>query len=231
MKKIFTIVFIGLLFFSQAQDSAQVKVYRNEFGLDATGFLKQVLNFSQQQQFSTYYFPTYYLTYRRYFKCGNLRAAVGYDLLDAETPTGNPQDANKYRHVSHSVDSRIGWEFASELSKRWQVFYGLDLRPAYTYDKNDCRYSNGGYANGIETRTQIYSIAPLLGFRFRLGSRLSILTEASFSVNVQKNQERIYYTPTSSSSYPSKPDEPKTTTQKMFTSFGQPLSVFIVFAI
>jgi len=214
-----------------AQDSAATKkMYRNEFGIDATGFLKQFLNFNQQQQFSNSYFPTYYLTYRRYFKCGNIRFAAGGDFSNAEVPPAFTGDNNKYHNISQSVNARIGWEFVNELSKHWLVYYGFDFRPSTVYSKNDATFWNGGYASGRETKTQIYGLAPVLGFRFKITDRLSILTEASFSINTQKDIQRTYYTPVSSL-YPAMPDDGPNTTKKIFSSFGQPLSIFIVFKI
>ncbi len=211
-----------------AQDSTTTKkVYHNEFGVDATGFIKQFANLNSS---STTYSPTYYLTYRRYFKCGNIRLAVGGDFSNATIPSSYVGDPNTYHNNSNSLNARIGWEFVSELSKRWQVFYGLDLRPALVYSKNDAVNFNGGYAQGDETKSQIYGVAPVLGFRFNLTNRLSIITETSFSINMQKDWEHKYFTPTSSA-YPPPMTYSPTTAQKMFSSYGQPLSVFIVFKI
>jgi len=65
---------------------------------------------------------------------------------------------------------------------------------ALATQKNDAPYWNGGYANGYMTKSQIYGIAPLLGFRFLLNKRLSISTETSFSLTSNKNsQENIIF--------------------------------------
>jgi len=205
------------------------KVYKNEFGIDATGFIKQFLNFNSST-FQDYYSPTYYLTYRRYLKCGNIRFAIGGSFADYDLTPAFIGDSNKYHYNSYSLDTRIGWEFQTVLSKHWQVFYGLDFRQSIGYTKNDAPYWNGGYANGYMTKSQIYGIAPLLGFRFLLNKRLSISTETSFSINQQQEFTRKYYIPVTNQ-YPPLPSNVTPKTKKIISGFSQPISLFLTFNI
>ena len=214
-----------------AQDTTQTnkaKIYKNEFGIDATGFIKQFINFSQQQNY-TEYAPTYYLTYRRHFKCGNLRFAIGGGFSDTEIPSGLTEGPEKYYTNSYSVTSRIGWEFRDDLTKCWQVFYGLDFIPTYYYRKEDAQYLNDGYATGNMFKSNNYGLAPILGFRYKLTSRLSIMTELNYYLSLQQVVNRTYYIPISTL-YPSKPDENRKS-KRVVGSFTQPLSLFIVFDI
>jgi hypothetical protein len=231
MKTIFLSFIIGTtIFTSIAQDTTKSKkIYHNEFGVDATGFVKQFLNFSQSQ-YPVFYTPNYYLTYRRYLKRGNIRFAIGGAFSNQVIPAGSTQDPNKYQNKSYSFDARIGWEFYTDLSKSWQVFYGIDFRPSYSYSKNDAPYWNGGYANGAEDKTQVYGVAPLLGFRFKLTSRLSLSTEASFSVNLESYSGKRYYIP-ETSQYPPVPDVIIPQRQKTYTNFSQPVSLILTFTI
>ena len=228
MRKIFFILLTTFVLPTFGQDTTKhLKVYHNEFGIDATGFIKQFLNFNQSQFGGNYYQPTYYLTYRRLLKCGNIRFAIGGDLANAEAlPV--PPDSVTTRSSSYSLDARLGWEFFINLHKRWQVFYGVDFRPSYSYSKNDGAFNNGGYANGTENKTQIYGIAPLLGFRFKLTDRLSLTTEASYSINFSTYEGRRYFTPLSSQ-FPSKPDELVPKTKRMYSNFSQPVSLILTF--
>jgi len=229
-KLLLTILVSSSITTSFAQDSTnQTKVYHNEFGIDATGFLKQFLNFSDQQ-YPSYYSPTYYLTYRRHFNSGNVRFAFGGAFSNYDIPASLPDDLNKYHYNSYSLSTRIGCEFVNDLGKNWQVFYGLDFRSNVSYIKNDVPYWNGGYANGSETKSQIYGAAPLLGFRFKLSNRISILTETSLSINWQKEYSRRYYIPVTSQ-YPQIPDQVNPKTKKVLSSFSQPLSIFLTFDI
>jgi hypothetical protein len=213
-----------------AQDSTQATRYKNEFGIDATGFLKQFV-YLNGTQFPEYYTPVYYLTYRRHIGKCNLRAAIGglvfHQPFDSPYGTGDP---NSYEHSNVQVDARIGWEWTNELSRRWQVFYGADYRQGFIHDKNDAPYWNGGYAYGRETTFLSYGVAPLLGFRFRLTERLSLATEASFGFYLSTSETRKYYQPVSPQ-YPPMPDELSPKYRSYRTSFAQPLSVFITFDI
>lgn len=227
-RKFLTLILASTFFISFAQEAKPTKIYHNEFGIDATGFLRQFLNFNQQS-FGNYY-PTYYFTYRRYTKCGNLRFALGGDFASQDVQPNITPDSNKYHYNSYSYDARIGWEFVNELSTRWQVFYGLDFRPSFTYYKNDAQFWNSAYANGLETKSKVVAISPLLGFRFRISNRMSLMTESCFSVIWQLNSEKKYFTPVSSQ-YPAMPDiiMPKNT--RVFSNFSQPLSIMIAFSI
>ncbi len=232
MKKIISIIFfLAFVSVTSAQDSSSVvKKYHNEFGIDATGFMKQFIYISNSQYGGPYYTPTYYLTYRRHFRTGNIRFAIGmgYTYQDINSPF--EEDKNEYNANSFQFDARIGWEFFEKLSKRWEAFYGLDFRPSYQHEKNDVQFWNGGYANGYERTTETYSVSPLLGFRFRLTDRLSLTTEASFSITHFESDSRNYFTPVTDQ-YPEMEDIDKPKTKAMYTSFSEPLFIIITFDI
>lgn len=232
MKKIkFLISFMSFLFLTQVGYSQgdTISKYKNEFGLDATGFIRF---FTKIQNTSDYFYtPTYYLTYRRYFDSGNIRFGIGGNAYTQEQPSPFG-DSTIYKDNSSSLDSRIGWEFKSELSKRWQAYYGLDFRFSFGNRKNESAFFNGGYAYGFESHFTTFGIAPVLGFRFRLNDRISLLTEANFSFNVSKYyNNRDFYTPVSGSGNPELPDKPTPDTKSIYTQFAQPIAIYFVFNI
>ena len=234
MKKLFLILILAStvqITFGQdySYENENERPNRNEFGIDATAFIKQFLNFSSGQ-FPDYYYSTYYLTYRRHFSFGNIRSGIGFDYSDYDIPAAFVDDSNKYHYNSYSLNSRIGWEFTDNINTRWQIFYGMDFRPVLSYIKNDAQYWNGGYANGSESKSQTFGIAPILGFRFRLANRLSISTEASFSFNIRQTESRRFYIPVTNQ-YPAIPDDVTPKSKTFFTNFAQPLSLFITFDI
>lgn len=139
------------------------KEYKNEFGLDGTGFIRSFLNLNIESATYANYQPIYYLSYRRKFKPGNIRFAIGGAYEQQDIPGFQP-DSMMFARNSYSIDLRIGWEFTNELSNKWQVFYGLDFRTSFSHSYNEARYFNAGYANGTESDHQILGIAPLLGF-------------------------------------------------------------------
>jgi len=217
-----------MVLYGFAQDTT--RHYRNEFGLDATGFLKQFLNFDNNQQLTTTYTPTYYLTYRRHFSGVNLRIAVGGSFMNNQLAPPYPSDSTKYFDQGYSLYASIGFEFYSNLTKKWQVYYGLDFRTSIIYSKDDYQFQNNFYVQGEEAKSEIFGIAPFLGIRFKLTKRLSILTEASYSVNWEQDNSGNFYTALAGATPPAPPN----TNQKlikMYSSFYQPLSVFIDFRL
>ena len=221
-KTILFIVVISLSIFAFGQKEEKTEnEYKNEFGIDATGFIKQFVNLNTSE-YQMCYFPNYYLTYRRRFKGGNIRFAFGGKLSEQDN-NGNTTD-------SYAFNTRVGWEFINSLNIRWKVFYGVDLKTSYNYSKNDIQYWNGGYANGKESKTNTYAISPLLGFKFKLTKRLSLSTEANLSFIYQNSYVRSYYTPVSED-YPPIDDVISPDIIKKMISFYQPSFIIITFDI
>ena len=110
------------------------------------------------------------------------------------------------------------------------MYYGIDFRPGFEYSKNDAPYWNGGYANGNESKSHIYSLAPLVGFRLKLNDRLSISTEADFTINWQESSTKKYYIPVSGQ-FPPLPDDPVVKTKRFYSYFNAPVILFITFDI
>lgn len=210
-----------------AQDSLQAKkTYKNELGLDITGFIRQFV--ANNQSLPQYYVPVYYLTYRRHFKFGSIRFAGGGEFSDEEISPGFASDSNEYSKSTASYDLRIGWEFPMVLSPHWQAFYGLDFRPSRGRYRNDAPYWNGGYANGTETKYEIYAATPILGIRYKPTRRISLTTEAGLSIIWENRYSRKYYIPVNSQ-YPPLPDVVNPNNKRVYSSFTQPLSVVFTF--
>jgi hypothetical protein len=232
MKKTLLVLLLSFtLVTAYSQDTTrQNKVCHNEFGLDATGFMKEFFNFNNAQ-YQSYYSPTYYLTYRRHFKKANFRFAVGGDYNNDVVPSQNQYDPTiVYADKSFDFSARIGMEMFSELNKHWQVFYGVDFIASYNYEKRDDRYSMDGYTAGEESSTQNIGLAPMLGIRYRVSKRLSLTTESSFSFNLLNGALRDYFTPTSGQ-YPVLDDIIYPQTKRVYTSYSQPLSIILTFDI
>ena len=201
--------------------------YKNEFGLDITGTIRFFTKFQTSTDYN--YNPTYFLTYRRYFEKGNIRIGIGGGVSNQEIPSPFG-DSAIYENNSSALDSRLGWEFKSEISKRWQVYYGLDFRFSFGNTKDEATFFNGGYAYGYESHFTTVGFAPVLGFRFKLNDRISLLTEANFSFNISKNyKNRDFYTPLAG--YPPMADKTSPDTKNFYTQFSQPIAIYLVFKI
>lgn len=226
MRKIYLLLLLLQTNFSFSQTDSSF-FFKNEFGIDATGTLRF---FTQFQNSSDYlYSPTYYLTYRRIFERGNIRFGIGGNASNQERPSPFG-DSSIYNYKESSIDTRFGWEFNSNLTKKWQVFYGLDFRFSFGNIKNESAFFNGGYSYGFESHFTSIGIAPILGFRFKINNRISLLTETNFSVNFSKfYNNRDFYIPLAG--YPEIPDKTTPDTKSFYTQFSQPISIFFVFNI
>lgn len=230
MKRIFLIAlcsFCGFSSFGQGelQQLGGYKNHKNEFGFDVMPLVKEILDF---QQFNSY-FPRYYLSYRRHFKKGSIRFAIGGHYSKDNLYTLNyGGDSMDYYRTEHSVDLRLGWEFHSELSKRWQVFYGLDFRPTFSFRQDDASGIDSGYARGYQSKIRSYGVAPVLGIRLRITNRLSLVTEASYVVSYSTEASKQIFTPISDI-YPAKQAKEAPVRKALVTGFQAPLTLFVTF--
>lgn len=215
---LFSLLVLG----TNAQETAPEKEYKNEFGVEVTTLMRSVLSFSALQ----YPSAPHFLSYRRHLGKGNIRAGLGGDYTNSETPRLWLNDSSEYLLLSYDIRFRIGYEWYSELSKHWQVFYGVDFRPRYRYHKNDASSFDGIYIHGNEEESWQYALAPVIGFRFRITDRISLLTEASLAFTLEESITRDYYKPADTWWLPKADDNHRVTS--VFTDFSQPLSVFLV---
>jgi hypothetical protein len=161
----------------------------------------------------------------------NIRSGLGGNFTNQKVSNINyPSDSNNYFRFNYAIDFRIGWEFVNEISKRWQVYYGLDTRLNYQHNKNDLIYTSNGYAYGSETIYNTFGISPVLGFRFKLNKRISLTTETNLSIDWSKSSRREYYKPYISG-LPAIADEITPSEVRIYSQFSQPLSIILTFDI
>lgn len=219
---LFAIVFVSFTVVSQDNFETDNK---NELGLDVTGFIRFFTQFQQSNDFA--YNPTYYLTYRRYFSPGNIRFGIGgdYDRFEVSTPL---TDSLTFYNTESAITMRVGWEWKTELGKRWQAYYGADFRYIHSSGDIEANFFNGGYAEGIEYKARTLGLSPILGFRFRLNDRISLITEASLSI-YHLTYDRLDKSTPMTSGLPDKDDVIQPRTKSVYMTFQQPVSVFFVF--
>ena len=201
------------------------KIHRHELGIDATPFIKFYTNFTGEQSDIP---PTFFLTYRYHLKKGNIRAGIGGGVRNSKRTIPLNNGMTTAMHYDYqNVTGRIGYELFQNIAKRWQVFYGLDLRGSYTQIKADNYFDQ--MSGSIEGNTgYIYtaSVAPVLGFRFKLNKRMSILTEASLQVQYQDMKEHSYSRGIPELNTPGKITGPTLRSSSWQTNFTSPVSVF-----
>ena len=171
MKRYFILI-ISLVSFgtTQAQDSPIEQTNHHEIGVDATPFITQILS-------GNYYSSTpYYLNYRYHFTHWALRAGIGGTMTNEDATTN---DTTKQNYKTSYITYKIGIEHKSNFMKRWQSFYGIDLKSSINdYRVNSDYTSTQKYTQ--ENKETRYGVAPFLGFRFKVNSRISVTTETSF---------------------------------------------------
>lgn len=201
---------------------------RHSIGVDVSAFIHQYGGVANSGSTFLSLSP-YWVSYRyRLNRNCNLRVAVGGNYSGTNDPY--PLDAAiTIKHSTSTYSARVGVERAQELAKRWQFFYGLDLRATWNNQYDDhSGGTGGGYLNGREQRESLMGIAPLLGIRFRITPRFNLLTEASLSLLSTREELRTFKTPIDGG--PEQPDV-ITETTGLHLGFSSPISITATFAL
>lgn len=135
-------------------------------------------------------------------------------------------DVRKY-DLLRSFYYRVGYEYFKKVSPKFTMFYGADFRPSVSYNKTENFSQTSGYFVGTITDSKVLGVAPFLGAKFQLTSRLSLSTEAGISINYSEIKTRNYYVPISSA-FPDKMEDSHKNTYNWFSTFNNP--VFLIFA-
>ena len=192
---VIVIAFIAFSVSSVAQNTDTTKQdLKNEIGIDATYFIKNILNFGGggfYPAYYSYYSDNYFISYKRVFKDKAIRFAMG-GVFNIDEDIDGGSSVNNYIDKGYKISTRLGFEFRNYFSKRWMFYYGADLLGEYSYGN----YYNTGptYFQPDEiSKTVVYGGGPVLGFEFRLNSRLSLSTESSaYYIYSSVDRERKY---------------------------------------
>lgn len=176
-----------------AQVDSTDRPFNDEVGIDVTAFLRQFLHWASADQIPQAA-NAYLLSYRHFFGPATLRAGLGFNTY---RDVGNIVYSDERPTVAERTtwDGRIGVEKGEGLGRRWQFFYGVDLR--YALDRNiaDPGYYNAGYAWSRRSEAETIGVAPLCGIRFRINKRFSLLTETSAFYGVTNTTVKEWSTP------------------------------------
>jgi hypothetical protein len=227
MKKLLLLIALFSTFTVFSQVDSSKKQHRHELGVDITGLLNQFLNFSPYG-YGSRNAPNYLFSYRYYFKKSNIRFGIGGKY--SKIPNILDFDGNHfvYYNTQSNFSVRIGYEFVNQLSKRWQMFYGFDFRPGIS--KFDyLTPSNQGYFDMYKEDAITYGFAPLMGFRFTLNDRISLITEASFTYFTRKSSRQEYTFSEDPILYPVNSNPINKRVREVGASFDQP--IFITLAV
>ena len=159
--KIFNILFfVCLSYICSAQESTE---YDRRVGIDITQLLDRLLFSDGISSDNAYLF-----SYRKKGKKqGYFRFGAGL-TVQAETFGGG------VNAQSTQLDLRFGRDKLANLSRRWQVNYGWDIKTVLTYNKS-ASVTDGTLQTGL-------GFAPVAGVFFRIHPRLSLSTEAAYDI-------------------------------------------------
>ncbi len=184
-------VFFALPVSLAAQDTDEPKIYRNEIGTDVTSLINQILFVNATDNYQGYE-PIYYLTYKRILDKFNLRLGIGGNSISTYNPRESLPDKID-ASTDTDIDYRIGIEKAVELTKRWSFYYGLDFRHTISKSHDDHRGTKQGWGWGENSHGYTFAFAPNMTFEFKINKRLSLQTQANFSVYFQRRETKPFY--------------------------------------
>lgn len=157
-----------------AQDTSEnVSSHRNEFAFEITNLIERVNGALVQGDPDPFE-----VSYRRIFNKGNLRARLGVGVSSFEAAFETIPD-ERFTVTNSSLVARLGYEWVSDIGARWQVFYGIDGVFSNLVEED---LLNTGNLYVVRNRIQQrgVGVSPVLGVRFKLHERVSLLTDVNY---------------------------------------------------
>ncbi|MDP2175304.1 MAG: hypothetical protein Q8K70_05265 [Bacteroidota bacterium] len=170
-----------------AQDE---KTYKNEFHLNATGFITNYLNFGGAPNSNN----PYLLGYKRIIDKSAFRFGFMGDIRTNNTNVNHSQPRSYSQ--TNSLNIRFGYELRQDLNKKWTVFYGLDLVGGFFDFKS--KNSQSVFFNGNNTNVNFirsnsnysYGGGPVGGIQWNLSQRISLMAESRAYFLYTENQTK-----------------------------------------
>jgi len=211
---------------ADAQEPVTPRQNTHEIGTDAMPFIHGLNIFNSGPFFTPNsdlynlgYRNPYSLIYRKHFNKYSARMGVGGSVyFDAITVN----DTTEILRNSTSFKIRAGIEGKTELGKRWQSFYGMDFFYRMDRDHSDNMFSNAGQVIGADLKIINFGISPMLGFRFRINSRISLSTETNIELFYFQSSLKRLHVPDSTLNF-------ETTSRGIRTYINLPTNLYFSF--
>lgn len=157
---------------------AQERKFKNEFHLNATGFVGNYLNFGNGPISNN----PFLLGYKRVYRNKAIRFGA-FGSSSSSNRVVNPQQPRSYRN-SKELELRTGFEWRKMLNPKWMFFYGLDLAVGFT-DNRTTNFQNVNFQGTQVLVKNISSFAqnsygggPIAGLQWDFSKRISLLAES-----------------------------------------------------
>ncbi len=185
MKQFFLyIITIGFTFHLSAQD----KIPKNEFNVNATGFVANYFSLGSGPSSNN----PYIFGYKRLFENSAFRTGFNYNSRSSNTLV-NPQQPRS-NFSSKNIDIRIGFEFRKPLSNKFMWFYGIDATSNYNLNKskNVQTFFKGSFNETSVTQLSLnsgtsFGGGPIAGLQWNISKKIVLFTEARAYFNYSEN--------------------------------------------
>lgn len=146
--------------------------------------------------------PTPNISYKRYTENGALRVSVGgYANSNNQSRSFQNNDLDILKDLISNNSANLGFGYEHQIPmNRWMLFVGVDAIGSFYVRKDEYKYEEPGFYNGLEytqtsefkqnTETIGFGLNTFLGMKFWINDRLSINTqfEARFRQNFTTNE-------------------------------------------
>ncbi len=182
----------GMTSLAQKTDTTQIdENYRNEIGMDATWFIKNIIDFGGNSYY-TGYSDNSSIRYKRYVSHNKaIRFALG-GTYSTRQDTGGYNSNTNYTDKAHKFNALIGFELRNRFSNKWLFYYGIDFLTGYYYSVSHNMGTSYGRPDVI-SNTVLFGGGPVIGFELILNDRLSLSTESSAYFTDSKQDKEYKY--------------------------------------
>ncbi|MDP1727785.1 MAG: hypothetical protein Q8M15_13450 [Bacteroidota bacterium] len=219
MKQITLLTILGLFYINSSAQELNLTPNRNlkmqnQFGFNATDFIKSFFSFNSNTPTATANVPVYNLNYKALFSNvilpSNYKFGLRLGLSLASNENKNGTDTTYTNTKNNSLSWRAGIEVQQMLSNRLLIYYGIDFFISNSTDKRDTRsvYNasppvtpNVFYILNSKTIVNRSGAGPLIGVQFNINKYFSISTEAAFYFVKGTNSVTNDYTMSNGSVY------------------------------
>jgi hypothetical protein len=203
------IIFIGSSMAVHAQNIHQI-------GINGTQFVKQ---FIAQNNSSLVENNPYLLTYRYHMSKFNLRGGLGgdYSFINED----NSVSQFKQETTNKAIAIRVGADITKEITKRWVIYYGLDIFHTQQSRITKTFPSSGQFVQKtiITQENRATGLGGVLTLEFRINERITLFTEANLNWSLGSASDKV--------ENPDFPDSSTSITSKSGkVSYITPLSLF-----
>ncbi len=182
---LFTLLLSTPLLAQEEGDATKpAKGVKHELAVNATFFIKQFLNFSEDNSIEI---SPYAISYKRInSKLKVFRFGLGLTLLNSKFQDDALPSDRVTKNIS--LNTRVGFEKQFQLTKTWSTYIGVDLTGSYGVSSTS--FNNGFEEVTTERTSWNIGCGPVLGIQVHFNDRISLFTETAFYYAYQETNDK-----------------------------------------